>query len=135
MKLTRAQVHEILRWMEQLWAEISDLAEFGDGPLSNDVRKMNVESAAKHGQEPNEAGLEYIRAAMIAARCADLASFCEGPYKGAPMSMIMGRWAELCLQSEIQTVTSQPGFMEELTNALEEFVMLVESEDEGQVMQ
>jgi hypothetical protein len=82
---------------EEAWKAVIDLAT-GKGPETDKLNEMNASG------ELDEEGLHSVRAAMIASRCALIAGLSAGQYEGAPLSMILGTWAGICLNSEMESV-------------------------------
>lgn len=87
---------------EQIWAEIRDLLEFKNGPVSVDIRERMRD--LRHTQPKAfraiskqygiTSAMEFVRSEMIARRTAMIAALCNTPFRGNPPSVFLYGWAD-----------------------------------------
>lgn len=109
---------------EEIWAEVRDLVEYGEGPLSTALKARIDERREMIADHPlaalldfvNEispamddswtAAIETIRCIMIAQRLAFVASFGDSHLHGEAPSIILGTWGGDLLHRELHALAT-----------------------------
>ena len=102
---------------DEVWAEIRDLMDYADGPLSTALKQRVVDARETYsdtalgqfanfirGDEAEEedwaGATESVRCLMIAQRLAFVATFGDSHWHGEAPSLVLGNWANDLMQRE-----------------------------------